>query len=426
MPHNGEEEKKKPPEKKPDRTNDIFKAISAAGQFLSNVSPGGGGGVQMIPGQVGGAPQQLARPFPGPGAAMPQQVRAPSPGPRAGHPAFQMGTSFPTKQARTGAVVSGAIQNITQAVSRWKGARVAQKKALMSNKVAQLLTAIENNDKETIRAYLTDEKFMKEAEKFVQFSLPDAPKKEAPPEVAGFQDAIIKSAQGGGGGGGGGQAGGGRVVGGKLLPSPDAAAMLRNTLLKGMHTVAGRSPEAAAQMGGAALPALLPGAEAVEAARVGTGVTVSPAQKAAQEHATTMGKASRQHEATMLDTQIQGKNALLAQQGVLAMDQLEKRRQSGLEYIKARGIAAAEIQNHMAKGEAGLMFAKMAKFHSNRLNYYSQVYREYVKLGEGDSKEALSALEQMRDAQRSNQEIQDMLTLMGSSALQEIGFEPNQ
>lgn len=420
-----DEEKK---EKKSDKAKNIFEAIGAAGKFLSSVSPGGGGGVQMIPGQVGGAPQQLA--FPGPGATMPQQVQAPGPGPRPQHPAFQTGFSFPTKQARTGAVVAGAMQNISEVVSRWKQSRFQRKRALVSNQVAQLLTAIENGDKDTIRAYLMDDKFMKDAEKFVQFSLPDAPKKDAPPEVAGFQDAITKGGQQGGGQRGGqqagGQAGGGRAVGGKLLPSPSAAAMFRNTLLKGMQTVAGRSPEAAAQMGGAALPALLPGAEAVEAARVGTGVTVSPAQKAAQEHATSMGQASRQHESVMLDTQIQAKNALLAQQGVLAMDQLEKRRQNGLAFIKARGVAAAEIQGHMAQGKAGLMFASMAKFHSNRLNYYSQVYREYVKLGEGDSNEAKAALLEMQNAQRANQEIQDMLTLMGSSALQEIGFEPNQ
>jgi hypothetical protein len=243
--------------------------------------------------------------------------------------------------------------------------------------------------------------------------------------VSGFHDAIVKSGQGGqqGGGQGGGQPGAGRTVGGKLLPSPDAASMLRNTLLKGMQTVAGRSPEAAAQMGGAAGGALLSGAEAQDVARITGGLKPSAGQLEAQEHATSMGQASRQHESVMLDTQIQAKNALLVQQGKLAMDQLEKRRQNGLAFIKARGIAAAEIQGHMAQGKAGLMFASMAKFHSNRLNYYSQVYREYVKLGEGDSDEAKAALLEMQNAQRANQEIQDMLTLMGSSALQEIGFE---
>jgi len=139
MPHDGEDKKKEPEKKgkEPSTIANVFKAVGEVGAFLSSVSPGGGGGgggggAQMLPARVGGAPPKMTG---GPSRTLPTGVVSPGPQQRPGHPALQTGFSFPTKQARTGAIVAGAMQNLQQIVGHYK-----QKEFNKTKRIQQQLT----------------------------------------------------------------------------------------------------------------------------------------------------------------------------------------------------------------------------------------------------------------------------------------------
>lgn len=189
----------------PQQTNPIavfldqLKKVQAQQQGARQTMP-----TMRLPGQVGGAPPSLASPLPNVGGGQPLATTAPMGAPAAGpaipHQAptpggMQTGMEFSTKEGRNGAIVQGAIANITQAVAAAKNEKQEHVKRQAENYMSQIMAAQAAGDKQTLDLLLKDPKVIKTLEKGLDYIMPKTPGEPPPPEAQGLHAAMTKAQQ---------------------------------------------------------------------------------------------------------------------------------------------------------------------------------------------------------------------------------------
>jgi hypothetical protein len=194
-------------------------------QQLSKQGQGGPGGIQKTPGQIG--PQVgPTPPFIAPGTSSGGGGgQGPGPGPVVGPPAQSMGT-LPMPQARPaspgfqpqpnsaqmmnsldpkGKETFSAIQGVSQLLQAWNQRKDQKEEAEAANIAQNLMTAMRNNDTATVHEILNDKHATKVLNKVYkgwltksqEASKPQEPAKPPDPAVKGFEQGLVKAAQGG-------------------------------------------------------------------------------------------------------------------------------------------------------------------------------------------------------------------------------------
>lgn len=176
--------------------------------------PAGGGGASPLispgmPGQVPPAPpvpQVAGAGSPGSSMAMglPGRTAGPigpatqTPMPARGqvnNPLFQTGFEFSSPQGRNAAVVSSAIQGVTQFIGKAKERKDAKTKRQAENYMSQITAAQQSGDQETLNLLLEDPKIIKTLEKGLDYIMPKVPGEPPPPEAVGVKSALDKMVQ---------------------------------------------------------------------------------------------------------------------------------------------------------------------------------------------------------------------------------------
>lgn len=286
----------------PQKASAILTALSQIMPGLGKMFGGGGGGAgpQVSPGIIGQVPQapqvpQVAGAGAGAGGvsggagpmAMPGRMAGPM-GPAsqiqgAGTPnppqsgLYQSGFEFDTKKGRDAAVVTSAIQGVTQFLTQMKQRKEAKTARQAENYMTQIAAAQQSGDQEALNLLLEDPKVLSTLEKGLDFIIPKTPGEPPPPEATGVLKAINKM-----------------KAGQQRLPAPNTPG---GVVWPRMPQAASNEAAAKDITSGAALKALqgdpqlargmglgttLTGQEARDAERFQTGLATAPAEQRRQ------------------------------------------------------------------------------------------------------------------------------------------------
>lgn len=224
------------------------------------------------PGQQGGGGGMAAPP----GAPTPNQPQSQGP-PESG--LYKSGFEFNTSGGRDAAVVTSAIQGVSQFLSQAKQKKEQKTKATAENYMSQIMAAQQAGDQETLNLLLQDPKVVSTLEKGLNYLMPKVPGEPPPAEALGVHSAITKLSK--------------KQQSQQRLPAPNTPggvsfprmpqsasneSQMKDVITKAALEAVKNDPTLAQKLG---IGTTLSGAETKQAEQWAAGLGISPAQQAA-------------------------------------------------------------------------------------------------------------------------------------------------
>jgi hypothetical protein len=341
----------------------------AAGQGNPLISKGMPGQVPQMPGApqvpgagaggVGGASPAMSMPGRITGPIGPATQNQPGSSQVIEPGLMRTGFEFNTGGGRDAAVVSSAIQGVSQFVSQAKQKKEEKTRAQAENYMSQIHAAQQSGDQETLNLLLQDPKVVSTLEKGLNYLMPKVPGEPPPPEATGVKKFLDKLT---------GKQSGMTNPNGPRLPTPNTpggvamprqpqsasnAQAIQDIMSRAALQAMQSDPEMAKRMG---LGTGLSGKEATEAERYQAGLASSPAaeRQAYLAHVNLLEKFDNENRQLLAELASREKIAAGTQATTLAHARIA----TGPLYERAKaarevGLAAAKAREAVAKGKVG-------------------------------------------------------------------------